>query len=197
MAAMTSPETSRAAPPLSRRPITVGMYHRMGEAGIVVAGDRVELIEGELVDMAPIGSEHAAVVKYLNRVLTLALRERAIVSVQDPIRFGDHSEPQPDVVVVRPRDDYYREAHPGPEDVLLLIEVADTTARYDREVKVPLYARHAIPEVWLLDLPEKRLEVYYGPEAGEYRHVDYYRSGTVSPKGFPDLVVDLAGLGWA
>jgi Uma2 family endonuclease len=105
------------------------MYRRMGEAGIFAPGERVELIEGELVDMAPSGSEHAAIVKYMNRLLTVVLQDRAIVGVQDPIRLGDRSEPQPDIAVVRPRDDYYREAHPDPGDVLLLIEVADTSVR--------------------------------------------------------------------
>ncbi len=180
----------------ARRMITVEVYQRMGEAGIFKPGERVELIEGALVDMAPLGSEHTGIVKLLNHLLAVGVRDRAVVSVQDPVRLDDHSEPQPDLAVLKFRDDFYRSAHPGPEDVLLLVEVADTTGRYDREVKVPLYARRGIPEVWLFDLPEKRLDVYHGPEAGEYRHVDYYRAGAARPKAFPEVAVDLGSLGW-
>jgi Uma2 family endonuclease len=196
MSAVVAPTENHEAQVLPRRPITVDMFHRMAEAGIFAPGERVELIEGGLVDMAPIGAEHAAVVAWLTDILAASAGGRASLRVQSPIRLGSDSEPQPDLVLVRPREDYYHQAHPSPEDILLLIEVADTTARYDREVKVPLYAHHGIPEVWLLDLPEKRLEVYHGPEGGEYRHVDYYRSGKVCPKAFPDLAIDPKALGW-
>ena len=179
----------------TRHLITVEAYHKMGEAGIFAPDERVELIEGGVIDIAPIGSEHAGTVNKLSNLLAYALQGRAIVAAQNPVVLGDHSEPQPDLAVLRFREDYYTQAHPGPEDILLLIEIADTTARYDREVKVPLYARHGIPEVWLIDLKEKRLEVYSGPERGEYRHVDYYRSGQVSPKCFTEVVVELHELG--
>ncbi len=180
----------------SRHLITVKVYHKMGEVGIFAHDERVELIEGEVIDMAPIGREHAGTVNKLTNLLAHALHGRAIVAAQNPVVLGDHSEPQPDLAVLRMREDYYSKAHPGPADILLLIEVADTTVRYDREVKVPLYARHGIPEVWLIDLKERRLEVYHGPVQGEYQHVDYYRSGQVSPKGFPDIVVELREFGF-
>lgn len=186
-----------ASPEIRRHRLTVEDYHRMGEAGILSEDTRVELIEGDLVDMAPIGSRHAGTVSALNDVLAMALHGRAIVAVQSPVTLSDQSEPQPDVAILKFREDYYRSAHPGPADVLLLIEVADTSAAYDRGIKVDLYARHGIPEAWLVDLLTMRLEVYHGPEAGEYRHVDYYRSGTVSPKAFSDLAVNLRALGFA
>ncbi len=179
----------------SRRLISVTVYHKMGEAGIFAPDERVELIEGEIIDVPPIGREHAGIVNKLTNLLAYALHGKAIVAAQNPVVLGDYSEPQPDLAVLKFREDYYTQAHPGPEDILLLVEVADTTARYDREVKVPLYARHRIPEVWLIDLNEKRLEVYSGPERGEYRHVDFYRSGAISPRAFPDIVVELREFG--
>lgn len=148
---------------------TVDEYHKMGESGILTEDDRVELIEGELVDMPPIGSDHAGVVILLTAMLAGPLSGKALLSSQNPVRLGKRSEPQPDLAVLRPRDDFYRNAHPQPKDVLLVIEVADTTARYDREVKIPLYAAYGIPEVWLIDLRAKRVEVYLQPSKDGYR----------------------------
>jgi len=125
------------AAPLVRHRFTVEEYHRMGQAGILSEDDRVELIEGEIVEMAPVGSRHAACVKRLNALLSRRAGGRALVSVQDPIRLGEHSEPQPDLALLKPREDFYAAAHPGPEDVLLVIEVAETSLEYDREVKLP------------------------------------------------------------
>ena len=176
--------------------LTVEAYHRMGEAGILGEDASVELIEGGLIDRTPIGSRHAGTVSALNDAFAVALHGRAIVAVQSPVTLAEHSEPQPDLAILKFRRDYYRAAHPGPGDVHLLIEVADTSATYDRDIKVPLYARHGIPEVWLVDLAKMRLEAYHGPEGGEYRHVDYYRSGTVSPKAFADLKLALEALGF-
>lgn len=180
--------------PCRRHPITVKAYQHMGEVGILAPDERVELIEGEIIDMAPIGSLHASKVKQLIDFLTKKLRDGAIVAAQDPIALGDYSAPQPDIAVLRKREDYYAQAHPGPVDIFFLIEVADTTAAYDQEVKIPLYARFGIQETWLLDLQQKRLEVYHGPEESGYRHVDYYRSGSVSPRSFPDGSIDLERL---
>lgn len=186
-----------ADPEIRRHRLTVNDYHRMGEAGILSEDARVELIEGELIEMTPIGSRHAGTVSALTHAFAVALHGRAIVAVQSPVTLGEQSEPQPDLAILKFREDYYRDALPGPGDVHLLIEVADTTTAYDRGIKVALYARHGIPEVWLVDLGKMRLEVYHGPEGGEYRHVDYYRSGTVSPKAFTDLALDLDALGFA
>jgi Uma2 family endonuclease len=156
---------------IQRHLLTVDDYHKMGEAGILCEDDRVELIEGELIDMAPIGSDHAGKVIQLNALLGVLLAGRALLSPQNPIRLGEYSEPQPDMTILRLRDDFYRTAHPRPEDVLLVIEVADTTVLYDRNVKIPLYARHSIPEVWLIDLQKKQVEIYRQPSSDGYRQI--------------------------
>ena len=151
--------------------LTVDDYHRMAEAGILGEDDRVELIEGELIDMAPIGSEHAGKGIRLSSLLSTALAGRAFVSQQNPLRLEEHSEPQPDIAVLRYRNDFYKASHPQPADILLLIEIADTTVRYDREIKIPLYARHGIPEVWLIDLQQERVEIYLQPSSEGYRQI--------------------------
>src|ERR1700733_118976 len=138
---------------------TVDEYHRMGEAGILTEDDRVELIEGELVAMAPIGSEHAAASNSLTRMLVLAVGDRGIVAVGNPVRLNRHSEPQPDFSVLRPRDDY-RKTLPRPEDTMLAVEVANTSLDYDRKVKLALYGRRGIPEVWIVNLAAKEVEVH-------------------------------------
>ncbi|HEX5704531.1 MAG TPA: Uma2 family endonuclease [Pyrinomonadaceae bacterium] len=148
---------------------TVSEYERMGETGMFPPDARVELIEGEIIEMSPIGSRHAACVKLVGRILNQHVGADAIVSVQDPIRLNDWSEPQPDVAILKFRKDYYREGHPGPDDVLLVIEVAETTVNYDRHVKMPLYARAGISEALLFNLPEDRLEYFSRPESGMYQ----------------------------
>ena len=171
-----------------RRLFTVEEYHRMVQAGILNEDDRVELIEGEIVKMTPIGSRHAAAVKRLNRLFSQKAGTNFLVSVQDPIHLEEHSEPQPDLALLRPREDFYALAHPEPKDVLLVIEVAETSAEYDREKKVPLYARFGIPEVWLIDLEGEKLEAYRTPSHEGYKEVEVMRRGTfLSPKSLPTL----------
>ena len=173
---------------VSKRLFTVDEYHRMAEAGILGEDDRVELIEGEIVEMTPIGSRHAAVVDRLNRLFSRRAGEHVIVRVQNPIRLGERSEPQPDVTLLRFREDFYASSHPGPEDVLLVVEVAETSAEYDRRVKVPLYARFGIPEAWLVDLEGEAVEVYRDPSPEGYRRAEILRRGSrLSPSSFPDL----------
>lgn len=180
-------------PLLTRHRLTVADYYRMGEAGIFAPDARVELIEGEIVDMAPIGARHGSAVKRLNAMLVAAVGSRAVVSVQDPLRLSDLSEPEPDLMLLKPRADFYADAHPGAADVLLLIEVADTSARYDCEIKLPLYARHGVPEVWIVDLPARLLRLYREP-LGE----DYGQSSTTATPGrtpiaaLPGIEIDLA-----
>ena len=176
-----------------KRLFTVTEYYQMAEAGIFSEDDRVELIKGEVVEMAPIGSRHAAHVKRLNRLLSQLMGERALVSVQDPIRLSQYSEPQPDLALLQPRTDFYMRAHPEPEDVLLAVEVAEISATYDREVKVPLYAQAGILEVWLVDLAEARIEVYRKPSPEGYKEVQRMGPGQhLSPQAFPgrELAVD-------
>jgi Uma2 family endonuclease len=162
-----------AAADLPRRHrLTVADYYRMAEVGILDPEARVELIDGEIIDMAPPGSPHAAIVDHLNEVFVRAVQDRASVRVQNPVRLSEYSEPQPDLALLRRRDDFYRERHPQPDDVLLIIEVAATSLRFDRETKLPLYARHGIPEVWLVDLESRRLSRYRAPQHGSYTLVD-------------------------
>jgi Uma2 family endonuclease len=151
-----------------RRRFTVHDYHRMGEAGILHEDDRVELIEGEIVEMAAIGTRHFACVNGLTRLLVRGVGDAAIVSVQNPVRLDEHTEPQPDLAVLRVRD--YRESLPTPEDALLLIEVSDTTLSYDRGVKLPLYARAGIQEVWIVDLIGGVVERHTDPSGDGYRN---------------------------
>lgn len=149
----------------------------MGEAGIFRQGARLELIEGEIFEISPIGSPHAACVKFLSGLLHRLFGDILIVGVQDPIRLDDFSEPQPDVALLRWRADYYRRAHPAPADVLLLIEVADTTVVADRNVKVPLYARAGIGEAWLVNIPDERVEIYSNPKGGVYERAAIFGRG--------------------
>jgi Uma2 family endonuclease len=177
----------------ARRYFTVDEYHRMGEAGIFSEDDRVELIEGEILKMSPIGSHHAATVNRLNRQLNIVLGNRAVVSVQNPIVLNDLSEPQPDLAVVKPRADFYAQAHPTAGDALLVIEVADTTAAYDRDIKLPAYARSGVPEVWIIDLPADIIESHANPAGGIYQNTRPYRRGeTLAPIAFPDCEIEVA-----
>ena len=174
---------------ITRRRFTVDEYHRMAEAGILGEDDRVELIEGEIVEMSPIGWRHQACVDRLTHRLVPALQNRAILRPQGPIRLSSDSEPQPDLVVLRPRVDFYAEGGPGPEDVLWLIEISDTSLRYDRDVKVPLYGRYGIPEVWVVDLEGEQVFVYRDPRSGGgYRSARVLgRGARLAPQAFPDL----------
>ncbi|MBI4494208.1 MAG: Uma2 family endonuclease [Chloroflexi bacterium] len=171
-----------------RRRFTVGEYGRMAEAGILGEDDRVELIDGEILEMAPIDPRHQRCVIELTHLFTERLGRRALVSVQGPIRLGDYSEPQPDVVLLRPGPELYAADHPGPEDVLLAIEVAETSSSFDRRVKVPRYAQSGIPEVWLIDLERRSVTVYCDPSPTGYRTAQTVRRGeTLAPLAFPEL----------
>lgn len=175
-----------------RRLFTVEEYHRIAQAGILGEDDRAELIDGEIVEMAPIGARHAAVVARLTQLFSEQVERRAIVWIQNPIRLGGYSEPQPDVSVLQPQEDFYASAHPGPEDILLIVEVAEASAEYDREVKVPLYARFRIPEVWLVNLEDEVAEVYREPSPEGYRTAESVSRGAgLSPKYLPALEVSV------
>lgn len=174
-----------AAQPVRHR-FTVDDYYRMAEAGILSWEDRVELIEGEIVDMSPIGVRHAQCVDRLNMLLSSISLGKAIVRVQSPIRLDEHSEPQPDLTLLRLRDYSHDHRHPGPEDVLLLIEVSDTTLTMDQKAKLPLYARAAIQEVWIINLQQDRIEVYAQPEGDTYKMVQpVVRGQSISVPTFP------------
>jgi Uma2 family endonuclease len=183
--------------PLTRHRFTADEYHQMAEAGVLRDDDRVELIEGEIVDLTPIGPRHGAVVDRLTHALVRRCGDRAIVRIQGSIRLGLHSEPQPDVVLLRPRPDYYETALPGPEHVLLLIEVGDASLAYDRGVKLRLYAHAGIPEVWVVDLETNRVEVHLEPARDGYRRSDTRGPGDrLAPAAFPGVslsAVDIFG----
>ena len=175
---------------LQRHTFTVADYHRMLEAGILTEDDRVELICGEIVAMSPIGTRHATCVKGLIQLLTESLGRRILLGVADPITLGDHSEPQPDISLALPPKERYADAHPTPPDIYLLIEVSDTTITYDREVKLPLYARAGVPEVWIVDLNGRRVETYRDPTPYGYRELRYaYPGDTLMPAAFPDVTL--------
>jgi Uma2 family endonuclease len=175
--------------------ISVEDYHRMAETGVLAPEARVELIDGEIFDMAPIGSQHASVVNRLTRMFVTATGERAIVQVQGPVRLGEHSEPEPDLTLLRPHPDFYRERTPGASDVLLIVEVSDSTQRYDRRVKVPLYARHGVPEVWVIDLENQLVHFHRRPSGESYADISASEVTGVTPvAALADVAVDLAGL---
>lgn len=181
---------------LNTRRFTIKEYYQMAEAGILTEGDRVELIEGEVVEMMPIGVRHAGTVNRLASALWGALRDQAVVSVQNPVRITAlNSEPQPDVAVLKTRPDFYTSAHPEPEDVLLLVEVMDTTAGYDRGVKAPLYARAGILEVWLVDLATDTVEVFRHPAGDRYSDARSLRRGDqVTISAFPGVTLTVADI---
>ncbi|HEX7185073.1 MAG TPA: Uma2 family endonuclease [Thermoanaerobaculia bacterium] len=173
-----------------RRLFTRDEYYAMAEAGILKPADRVELIEGEIFRMTPIGKGHAGCVNHVNRLFTAPLADRAVVAVQNPVYLNNFSEPEPDIAVLRFRSDFYRGDHPTPDDVLLLIEVADSSLEHDRRRKIPLYARSGIPETWLVNLNDNVLEVYRAPSRDGYREVRRLRRGDrIAPLAFPDLVI--------
>ena len=182
--------------PARRRLLTVADYHRMGESGILAPDERVELIDGEIFVMPPpIGPTHSGIVDHLTRLFVVALGERAIVRVQSLVRLSDLSEPEPDLALLKPRADFYKRRAPEPADVLLLIEVSDSTLAHDRRTKVPLYARHAIPEVWIADVEGARLIVYREPGADGYARERAERPPeTLEPAMLPGTAIDLAGL---
>ena len=177
----------------ARRLFTIEEYHRMAETGILRPEDRVELINGEILEMSPIGSRHASCVNNLTRALVLGLGVRAVVSPQNPVQIPVYSEPEPDLAVLRPRS--YKTSAPTPEDVLLLVEVAETSLRFDRTVKLALYARAAIPEYWLADATAETVTVYRQPADDTYTDVRVARiDGTLGPLAFPDLLIRVADL---
>ena len=175
--------------PRLKGPFTVDQYQRLGERGVLREDDRVELIAGRVVEMTPIGDRHAACVRRLNRLFARTLFDLAMTDVQNPIVLGEHDAPQPDLVLLKLRADGYP-THPRAADVLLIVEIADSSVADDRDVKLPLYARASIPEVWLVDLPADRIEVYRAPTAGTYTDTgSASRGDTLTPLHFPNLTI--------
>lgn len=175
------------------RRFTVKEYHRMGEARVLTGDDRVELLDGVIIEMTPIAPPHAGTVTRLHRLFWSRLGDRAIVAVQNPIELADQdSEPQPDVTLLRSRADFYTTAHPGVHDVLLVVEVMDTSVERDRRLKLPIYARAGIAEVWLVDLSARRVEVYRQPTPDGYRDAGTVGGGTpLTIQAFPDVALSV------
>lgn len=167
---------------------TVDEYYEMARVGILTESDRVELIEGEIVEMSPIGSRHQAIVDKLNSLLVNTVGDRALVRIQGPLRLADITEPQPDVQLLTPQDDFYVDGHPTQLDALLVVEVADTSLAYDREYKSTVYSMRGVPELWILDVNRPRLFVMREPAELGYRVVMELEAGDViSPLALPDL----------
>lgn len=182
--------STTTVPTLVMRRFTVDEYYRMVEVGIIKADERVELLDGEIVKMSPIGPLHAAVVERLRELLSEKLRGQARVRSQNPVRLSNLSEPEPDIAVVQLRADYYASAHPTPAEILLLIEVSDTTLAKDKHVKLPLYAADSVPEVWIVDLDRQQIEQHYSPGGGQYRSKQTWARGQqISANAVEGLVV--------
>jgi len=178
-----------------KRLISIDEYHRMAEDGLFSEDDRVELIEGEIIEMTAIGNRHATGVRRISRLFNRCFLDRVIIDAQNPVQLGDLSEPEPDITLLAWRDDDYASAAPTAADVVLLVEVADSSAGFDRGVKAPLYARHRVREYWLVDLPAGILEVHRRPASDTYRDVRRLRRGdTIAPEAFPDAVLAVADL---
>ena len=174
-----------------RRRFTLEEYHRMGEAGVIDEDERVELIEGEIVEMTPIGRPHASVVARITKLFSTHFGERAIVWVQNPLALPRQvSEFQPDVALLKLRPDFYRDKRVEPRDAFLVVEVMDSSVAYDRRVKLPIYARGGVPEVWLVDVNERTVEVHRRPTAAGYRDRRVIaRAGTIAPLAFSRAAV--------
>ncbi len=173
-----------------RRRFDVSEYYRMADAGILREDDRVELIEGEIIQMGPIGSRHAARVTRAERVLRRHLGEVVTVRTQNPVRLDDYSEPEPDIALVKPKGNLYEDAHPGPREVFLILEISDTSSAFDRQVKAPMYARAGIAELWLELITEECIEIYTEPANGVYGRIrQARRSESLTPLCFPQVSI--------
>lgn len=173
----------------------VAAYHRIIAANIFTEDEHIELINGELRLMPPINADHAGKNKRLNRLFSRLVQDRAIIAVQDPLTLPENSEPEPDLMLLRPRDNFYEQTHPTPEDTLLVVEIADTSLRYDRTIKVPLYAAHGIPELWLLNLKNRSLEIYRDPGPNGYRQLLLpERDTTIALLLLPEVHIHVAEL---
>jgi Uma2 family endonuclease len=172
------------------RKFTVDEYYKMADIGILSEDDRVELIEGIIVEMPPTGSDHADVVDALQEALSEGIGRAGRIRIQNPLRLSDDSEPVPDIVIADYRR--YKAGHPRPEDVLLLIEVSDTARRYDRNTKIPLYAGAGIREVWLVDLTERRFHIFRAPVGGKFTETQVLARGeSISPVAFAAVSIDI------
>jgi Uma2 family endonuclease len=188
-------EVSDMAASIARWQFSVTDYVSMREVGILREDDNVELIDGEVRPMAPIGPFHAAITNLLVKLITQQLGDRAIVSIQNPVNLNMYSQPQPDIAVLQPRDDFYVSAHPRPDDILLVIEVADSSLEYDRSEKLPRYAQAGIPEAWIVDISKQTIEQYTSPQHERYHRMHIIPFGDrISATTIDQLVIAVQSL---
>ena len=174
----------------TRMRITIDRYQKMVASGVLTPSDRVELIEGEILDMAPIGTRHASVTRRLHKQLVLAVGDNAVVGAANPVDLGDASEPEPDLLVLRPQADDYVRAHPQARDVLLLVEVSDSSLAFDQGAKRALYAKFGVSEYWVVDVNNRRIFAYAGPVQGAFQRTrEYVLGDTISPQAFPNVKI--------
>ena len=184
-----------AAPARQARKFTVAEYYRMVDAGILQPRERVELIEGEILTTPPVSPRHAGSVDIANEVFARQNNGQFRVRIRGPVHLDERTEPEPDAALLRCRPGGYRRAHPTPEDILLITEVADSTLDYDRDIKAPIYGRAGIPETWVVNLREDCLEVFRSPGPQGYaQHIIYRRGDKISPVSLPDLEFAVAEL---
>jgi Uma2 family endonuclease len=175
-----------------RRRFTADEFEHLAEVGIL-DDDRVELLDGDIVEMTPISSQHAGCVNALIAIFAGKLAERAVIAAQNPVRLDDFNEQQPDLCLLRPRQDRYRTSHPCADHILLLIEVAHTSLRYDEGIKVPLYSRYGVRETWIVDLDDSTVHVFRNPSSKGYRaHQRHSPGDMIAPEAFPEAAVDVA-----
>jgi Uma2 family endonuclease len=177
---------------ITKRLFTTRDYHRMGETGILSPDDRVELIYGEILAMSPIGAPHGAGTDRANRALVSIIGDRAIVRVQGAVELNDYNEPQPDFVLLRPKDNFYYDKQPGPKDIFLIVEIADSSLNYDRKIKAKLYAETGVPEYWLGDIKNGILFAYSDSDGNSYRTIrQFHRGDSIAPQLLPDCAVQV------
>lgn len=175
---------------IATRRFTADEYQHMGRVGILSRHDRVELIDGEVVAMTPIGPRHCACVDSLTRAMVTVVGDQAIVRVQGSVRLDFYTEPEPDLVLLRPQADFYASRHPGPADILLIVEVADSSLGYDRDVKSRVYAESGVQEYWLADLKDNSVSRYSELRGGTYQSVrQYHRGQTLAPSLLPECQI--------
>lgn len=193
MTSIPAMSTESDSDAVGRYQLKVDDFKKMINAGIFQEDDRIELIGGELITMSPIGEEHAWETRQLNHLFSRLVGDKALVDVQNPLILDEHNEPEPDIMLLRYREDFYKTVRPRPADVLLLIEVADTSLNYDKNTKIPLYAQHSIPEVWLVDLQHKTLEIYRQPSADGYRQILIpEHSERIAPEHLSEAEIDVS-----
>ena len=166
----------------------------MVATGVLTRHDRVELIEGDMLDMAPIGVKHSAITTRLNEIFVLALSRSATIVVGGPVNLGEFSEPQPDLMLLKRRADFYGGRIPEASDVLLLVEISDSSLAFDQGVKLALYARFGVVEVWIIDIAGPTVEIYRGPKEGAYSLTERRTSGSLTPDLVPRVAIDVAAL---